>query len=77
MATNLYNTIYNPDVLSCMAWLLRNCKHEDNHAGMGRLAAPEAPDVHLEAMEETEDESGKPHEAGRPGMAGLYHFVLA
>ena len=43
-----------------MAWLLRNRKHEDDHAGMGRLASSENPDVYLETMEEAENESAKP-----------------
>ena len=60
-----------------MAWLLRNRKHKDNHAGMGWLAAPENPDAHLETMEEAEDESAKPHEARRPGMASLRRCLFA
>ena len=56
---------------SRMAWLLRNRKHEDDHAGMGRLASPENPDVYLETMEEAENESAKPYEVGRAGMARL------
>ena len=59
-----------------MAWLLRNCKHKDDHAGMGWLAAPENPDVYLEAMEEAENESGKPKETRRPGMASLCGSVF-
>ena len=54
-----------------MAWLLRNRKHEDDHAGMGRLASSENPDVYLETMEEAENESAKPYEVGRAGMARL------
>jgi hypothetical protein len=54
-----------------MAWLLRNRKHEDDHAGMGRLASPENPDVHLEAMEEAENESAKSYEVRRARMACL------
>ena len=54
-----------------MAWLLRNRKHEDNDAGMGRLASPEDPDVHLEAMEEAESESREPDETGYAKMEGL------
>jgi hypothetical protein len=43
---------------------------------MGRLAAPENPDVHLETMEEAKNESRKPKEAWRPGMASLCSGVL-
>ena len=54
-----------------MAWQLRNRKHEDDHAGMERLASSENPDVYLETMEEAENESAKPYEVGRAGMARL------
>ena len=37
------------------AWLLRNRKHKDDNAGMGRLASTEISDVHLETMEEAEN----------------------
>jgi hypothetical protein len=60
-----------------MAWLLRNRKHEDDYAGMGRLASSENPDVYLETMEEAENESAKPYEVGRAGMARLRGGVLA
>ena len=43
---------------------------------MGRLAAPENPDVHLETMEEAKNESRKPKEAGLAGMASLRGGVL-
>ncbi len=32
-------------------------EHEDNHAGMGRVAAPQIPVLHLETVEESTDES--------------------
>ena len=49
---------------------------KDDNAGMGRLAAPENPDVHLETMEEAKNESRKPKEAGLAGMASLRGGVL-
>ena len=53
------------------AGLLRDSEHEDNHAGMGRLAAPQIPVLHLETMEETPDKSKEPYKTGDSGVAGM------
>ena len=47
-----------------MAGLLRDCKHEDNNAKMGRMATPKIQMLHLEAMEETKKEGGEPNAIG-------------
>ena len=52
-----------------MAWLLRNRKHEDDHAGMGRLASSENPDVYLETMEAAKNEGEESDETWTPGLA--------
>ena len=54
-----------------MAGLFRNCEDAEHDAKVGRMAAPPLPDVHLEAMEETENAGEKPDETGTSGMAGL------
>lgn len=54
-----------------MAWLLRDSEHEDNDAGMGRLAATQMPELHLEAMEATKDESKESDSARHPGLGCL------
>lgn len=54
-----------------LAGLLRDCEHEDNHAGMGRLAAPPLQMLYLETMEETQDESKEPDEIGDAPVAGV------
>ena len=54
-----------------MAGLLRDRKHEDNNAKMGRMVPPQIQKLHLEAMEETKEKSGKPNENGNPGMASM------
>ena len=46
-------------------------------SGMGRLASSENPDVYLETMEEAENESAKPYEVGRAGMARLRGGILS
>jgi len=35
------------------------------------MAAAQVPNVHLEAVEEAQNESGQPEKAGRPGWQGL------
>ena len=52
-----------------MVGLLRDSKHEDYNARMGQVAASPYPYVHLETMEETQEESRKPGEIGNTGMA--------
>ena len=54
-----------------MAGLLRNSEHEDNDAKMGRVAEKKAPGVHLEAMEESQDESEESNDVGNAKMASL------
>ena len=54
-----------------LAGLLRDSEHENNHAGMGRMAAPQIPVLHLEAMEKTRNQSEKSHAAGDTRVAGV------
>ena len=51
--------------------LLRDSEHKDNDARMGRMATPPFPDVHMEAMEETQNESEEPDDTGNAGVASL------
>lgn len=60
-----------------LAGLLRDSEHENNHAGMGRLAAPQIPVLHLEAMEESTDESKELNEVGYAPMAGIQEWKLS
>ena len=55
-----------------MAELLRDSVPKDENAGMGRMAAAPNPCIHLEAMEETEDQTQEPHEARCAGMLRTY-----
>ena len=52
-----------------MAGLLRDSEHEDNDARMGRLATSSFPHVHMEAVEETQNEGEEPHDIGDAGVA--------
>ena len=53
-----------------MAGLLRDSKHEDDDARMGQVASPPIQVLHLETMEETQNEGRKSNETGDSGMAG-------
>ena len=55
-----------------MAELLRDSVPKDENAGMGRMAAAPNPCIHLEAMEETEDQTQEPHEARGAGILRIY-----
>ena len=55
-----------------MAELLRDSVPKDENAGMGRMAAASNPCIHLEAMEETEDQTQEPHEARGAGILRTY-----
>ena len=55
-----------------MAELLRDSVPKDENAGMGRMAAAPNPCIHLEAMEETEDQTQEPHEARGAGILRTY-----
>ena len=55
-----------------MAELLRDSVPKDENAGMGRMAAASNPCIHLEAMEETEDQTQEPHEARCAGILRTY-----
>lgn len=55
-----------------MAELLRDSVPKDENAGMGRMAAAPNPCKHLEAMEETEDQTQEPHEARCAGILRTY-----
>ena len=55
-----------------MAELLRDSVPKDENAGMGRMAAAPNPCIHLEAMEETEDQTQEPHEARCAGILRTY-----
>lgn len=55
-----------------MAELLRDSVPKDENAGMGRMAAAPNPCIHLEAMEETEDQTQEPHEARCAGILRIY-----
>ena len=54
-----------------MVRLLRDSKHEDDDAKMGRVASPKVQMLHLETVEETQEESRKPNEIGDSGMASM------
>ena len=54
-----------------MAGLLRDSEHEDNHAGMGRVAALPIQVLYLETVEETQNKGKEPYAAGNTGMAGM------
>ena len=55
----------------------RDSEHEDNHAGMGWVAAPQIPVLHLETVEESTDESKEPDEIGDAPMAGIQEWKLS
>lgn len=55
-----------------MTELLRDSVPKDENAGMGRMAAAPNPCIHLEAMEETEDQTQEPHEARCAGILRTY-----
>ena len=44
---------------------------------MGRVAAPQNPDVYLEAVEESTDESKEPDKIGDAPMAGIQEWKLS
>ena len=52
-----------------MAGLLRDYEHEDNGAKMGRVAKTATPCLHLEIMEERQDESEESDDTGNAEMA--------
>ena len=54
-----------------MAGLLRDSKHEDNDAKMGRVAPPEVSDVYLETMEEAQNQSRELDKAGSAERKGM------
>ena len=60
-----------------LAGLLRDSKHENNNGQMGRVAAPQNPDVYLEAVEESTDESKEPDKIGDAPMAGIQEWKLS
>jgi len=47
-----------------MAGVLPHCQHEVDNAKLERMASPPDKDVHMEAMEEAQNEGDKPEEAG-------------
>ena len=51
-----------------LAELLRDSVHEAEDAGMGQMAAAQDSGIYLEAMEEAENQTEKPDEAGRAGV---------
>ena len=51
-----------------MAELLWNRLTQAEAETMGRVAATPNPGIHLEAMEETENQAKEPDEAGRAGI---------
>ena len=53
-----------------LAGLLRNCKHKDNHAELGWVAEKKTSLLYLEAVEESQNESQEPGEAGNAAVAG-------
>lgn len=55
-----------------MAELLWDSVPKDENAGKGRMAAAPNPCIHLEAMEETEDQTQEPHEARCAGILRTY-----
>lgn len=55
-----------------MAELLRDSVNEAENGTMGRMASTSNPSIHLEAMEETENQIKKPCEAGRAGILRIY-----
>ena len=54
-----------------MAGILRDSEHEGNDAGLGWVAAPQNPYVHMETMEATEDESKESDSARHSGLGCL------
>ena len=54
-----------------MAELLLNIGNGNAYETMGRVVAKKNTNVYLEAMEATENKSGKPEEIGYARMAGL------
>ena len=52
-------------------WLLRDSEHKDNNAGMGWMAAPSIPMLHLETVEEAEKEGKEPDSIGDSRVAGM------
>ncbi len=59
-----------------MAGLLRDSKHEDNDAKMGRVAPPKVSDVYLETMEISWNESEEPDKVGNAQVASLQEREL-
>ena len=55
-----------------LAELLRHSIHEENNGGMEQLAAEKIPNVHLEAMEEAEDQITKSAQTGHTGEVCIY-----
>ena len=54
-----------------MAWLLRNSGDGYAYEAMERVVAKKNTNVYLEAMEATENKSGKPEEIGHARLEGL------
>ena len=50
---------------------MRDCKHENDDAELGRMAAKNIALLYLEAVEEPENKSEKPDKAGNAAVAGL------
>ncbi len=55
-----------------MAELLWDSKHEEPDRGHQRVAVPPNPDVYMETMEETKDQTKKSNENGNPGVLCAY-----
>ncbi len=56
--------------------LLRDCKHEDDNAELGRMAAKKMPLLYLEAVEEPQNESEESNKAGNSRVGGLQVWKL-
>ena len=54
-----------------MARLFSHCRPEADNAELERVAAAQIPNVHLEAVEETPNQGGKPPKAGNTSRQGL------
>lgn len=54
-----------------MAGLLLHRKHEEYHAGVGRMASPTFQNVHLEATEAAEGKGEEPHKARNGTVEGI------
>ena len=54
-----------------LAGLLRDWKHKDNNAKMGRVAKKKIPLLHLETVETPQNEGEEPCKPGNAPVAGL------